>query len=78
LVFRGAGEFYLVFLLAQTVFYAVAIAGWIFASRNVKIKAFYIPYYFLFMNLSVFMGFYRFIRKRQTALWEKAGRHSHP
>ncbi len=39
-------------------------------------KALYIPYYFLFMNLSVFMGFYRFIRNKQTALWEKAARHS--
>jgi biofilm PGA synthesis N-glycosyltransferase PgaC len=75
LVYSRAGEFYLVFFLLQTVFYAVAWAGWILASRNLKIKALYVPYYFLFMNLSVFIGFYRFIRKRQSALWEKAARH---
>lgn len=76
LAWGRAGEFYLVFFLLQTVFYAIAWAGWIMANRNLKIKAFYIPYYFLFMNLSVFMGFYRWIRKRQSAVWEKAARHN--
>ncbi len=74
LVQVNAGPFYIVVLLSQIVFYALALSGWIFAGRNMKIKAFYIPYYFLFMNLSVFQGFYRFIRKKQTAVWEKANR----
>lgn len=76
LVYANSGGFYLVFFLAQTVFYAVACMGWIMANRNIKIKALYIPYYFLFMNLSVFMGFYRWIRKKQSAVWEKAARHN--
>ncbi|HCL82387.1 MAG TPA: glycosyl transferase [Chitinophagaceae bacterium] len=76
LVHYEAAGFYQVVLLAQIVFYAMAVTGYLFASRNLKIKALYIPYYFLFMNLSVFMGFYRFIRNKQTALWEKAARHS--
>jgi hypothetical protein len=78
LVYYGAGEFYQVVLLGQIVFYAMAGTGWIFARRNLKIKVLYIPYYFLFMNLSVFIGFYRFIKGKQTHLWEKAVRHSHP
>jgi poly-beta-1,6-N-acetyl-D-glucosamine synthase len=78
LVYQGAGRFYEVVFLFQIVFYALALTGWLLASRNLKLKAFYIPYYFLFMNLSVFLGFYRFIRKKQTAVWEKAARYSHP
>jgi poly-beta-1,6-N-acetyl-D-glucosamine synthase len=74
LVWMNSGLFYIVVLLVQTVFYAMALVGWIFAWRNIKMKAFYIPYYFLFMNLSVFLGFFRFIRKKQTAVWEKANR----
>jgi cellulose synthase/poly-beta-1,6-N-acetylglucosamine synthase-like glycosyltransferase len=69
-------EFYLVFFLIQTVFYAAAWAGWTQANRNLKIRAFYIPYYFVFMNLSVFIGFYRWIRNKQSAVWEKAARHN--
>ncbi|HYC28228.1 MAG TPA: glycosyltransferase family 2 protein [Chitinophagaceae bacterium] len=74
LVIMGAGWFYAIFLGLQGVFYLLAITGWLYANRNIKLKLLYIPYYFLFMNLSVFMGFSRFIRKRQTVLWEKAAR----
>ncbi len=77
LVYDKEGRLYIVVLLVQIVFYAMALTGWIFARKNLKIKVFYIPYYFLFMNLSVFLGFYRYFRKKQTAVWEKAGRQIH-
>lgn len=78
LVYKGAAGFYGVALLLQLAFYAMAWAGWFFAGKNLQIKAFYVPYYFMFMNLSVFSGFYRFLRKTQTAVWEKAVRVSGP
>jgi biofilm PGA synthesis N-glycosyltransferase PgaC len=74
LVYSNSVKYYLVIFLLQIVFYALGGIGWIFAGRDLKIKAIYIPYYFLFMNLSVFIGFYRFIRKKQTVIWEKASR----
>jgi poly-beta-1,6-N-acetyl-D-glucosamine synthase len=78
LIYLSSGRIYVVVLLAQCVFYVMALVGWLFATRNLRLKAFYVPYYFLFMNLSVFLGFYRFIRKKQTAVWEKAARHTYP
>lgn len=74
LVRMGAGQIYTGFLFLQLLFYILAIAGWYYANRNIKVKLFFIPYYFLFMNLSVFQGFARFIQKKQTVLWEKAAR----
>lgn len=70
--------FYRLVLLAQLVFYSMAITGWIFANREIKVKLLYIPFYFLFMNLAVFLGFRRFIRNKQTVLWEKASRQKLP
>jgi len=78
LAYHGDWGFYAWVFLIQIVFYAIAIAGWLLASRNLKIKAFYIPYYFLFMNMSVFLGFSRFIRSKQSSVWDKAARNSHP
>lgn len=78
LVYRGSGRLYIVVLLVQCVFYVMAFLGWLLANRNLKLKVFYIPYYFLFMNLSVFIGFYRHIRKKQPVVWEKATRHFYP
>jgi len=68
------GGFYVGFLFLQLAFYSLAVIGWIYASRNIKIKFVYIPYYFLFMNLSVFIGFGRCFQNRQSVLWEKAAR----
>jgi len=84
LVWMGPAHlFYQVTLAGQVLFYMLAIAGWAYASKDIRVKALYIPFYFLFMNISVFIGFNRFIRNKQTVLWERAARskansHSHP
>jgi cellulose synthase/poly-beta-1,6-N-acetylglucosamine synthase-like glycosyltransferase len=74
IVALGGSLFYQVMLALQVLFYIMGITGWVYASRNIRLKAVYIPFYFLFMNLSVFIGFGRFIRNKQTVLWEKAAR----
>jgi poly-beta-1,6-N-acetyl-D-glucosamine synthase len=74
LVLNGQTGFYAIFLLAQILFYSFSVAGWLFARRNMRIKAFYIPYYFFFMNLSMFLGFFRFINGKQLVTWEQSSR----
>jgi cellulose synthase/poly-beta-1,6-N-acetylglucosamine synthase-like glycosyltransferase len=69
------GEPWYVFTLGlQGVFYLLAFVGWILANRNIRVKILYLPYYFLFMNISVFFGFFRFLKKKQSVMWEKAAR----
>ncbi|HLK29628.1 MAG TPA: glycosyltransferase family 2 protein [Puia sp.] len=74
IVFFNGGSIYQAMLVLQVIFYAAAVVGWSFANRNIKIKSLYVPYYFFFMNVSVFLGFRRFMRKQQSVLWEKAAR----
>ncbi len=59
---------------AQVVFYLSAALGWIFEQFKVKVKAFYVPYYFCMMNYSVYRGLGRLISGRQSVVWEKAKR----
>ena len=66
--------FYKVFFMLQLAFYVAALLGWYLTKRNIKFKPFYLPYYFFFMNLAVFQGFFKFIRGRQSAVWDKAKR----
>ena len=66
--------FYQILLILQLFFYGMAIAGWLFANKDIRVKILYIPFYFLFMNVAVFIGFGRYIRKKQTVVWEKAAR----
>jgi hypothetical protein len=58
----------------QGLFYGAGYLGYTLARRQIKQKYLYIPYYFLFMNLSVIRGF-SYLRKRQgSGVWEKAKR----
>ena len=74
LVLQRSAFIYDFLLVMQLFFYLAGLSGWWFANRNIKIKALYIPYYFLFMNVSVFWGFKRFLKGEQSVLWEKAAR----
>ncbi len=76
IVIGDGGLVYKGFLTVQILFYASALLGWFYANKNIRIKSLYIPYYFFFMNLSVFLGFKRFVTKTQSVLWEKAARKS--
>ncbi|MBX2890621.1 MAG: glycosyltransferase family 2 protein [Saprospiraceae bacterium] len=65
---------YQVLLAAQTVFYIAAFAGYVLEARRLKVKAFFIPYYFCIMNYSMYAGLWRLLRGRQSVLWERAMR----
>ena len=68
---------YTFLLLGQVLFYLGAITGWLFGSRQIKLKLFFVPYYFCFMNYAVLKGIARYFSKKQSAAWEKAERKQH-
>lgn len=74
LTFQGAGSWYQFIFAAQVIFYILAVTGFFLAKRDIKFKPCYIPFYFLFMNVAIYEGFFRYIRKQQSAVWEKARR----
>lgn len=72
------GGLYTLLLILQILFYLLALLGWIFAKRQIKVKAFFIPYYFCLMNYSVFLGLVRLWKGQQSVLWEKSERKRNP
>ena len=74
LLLNGGGWFYQAIFAMQVLFYAAAWGGYFMALQNRRMKLLYIPYYFLFMNVAVYEGFFRFIGRRQPSTWEKAVR----
>ena len=65
---------YHIIMLCQFLFYSAALLGWAFERRQIKIKAFFIPYYFCMMNYAVAAGIRRYLKGSQSAAWEKAKR----
>ncbi len=67
-------RFYPLLFWLQLAFYMVALLGWYLENRSIKVKAFFVPYYFFIMNLSVFLGFRRYVRGSQSVNWDRAKR----
>jgi len=64
---------YRLFFGAQLLFYLLAaLASAMPPARRPGILK--LPYYFTFMNISVILGFFRFLKGGQSAVWEKARR----
>jgi biofilm PGA synthesis N-glycosyltransferase PgaC len=74
LVYAKGGPVYIFLLAAQIVFYTAALIGWILSVNNIKAKILYAPYYLVFQNVSLYLGFARYLRGNQTVLWDKAAR----
>jgi hypothetical protein len=74
LINQNSAVIYEVLLYGQLLFYSLALTGWFLENKRIKIKLLFIPFYFFFMNLCVFLGFFRFIKGTQSVLWEKAKR----
>ncbi|MEM6845592.1 MAG: glycosyltransferase family 2 protein [Bacteroidota bacterium] len=67
-------EFYQLTFYGQILFYLAALVGYVLANRSIKIKAFFIPYYFFIMNYAVFRGIIRYLKGSQSVTWERAQR----
>ncbi|WP_312789934.1 glycosyltransferase family 2 protein [Sphingobacterium sp.] len=65
--------FNVIFLL-QCLFYICAVLGYAKKDDPNSSKVFYIPYYFLFMNINVMRGIYYLLNRRFVGGWEKSQR----
>ncbi|MBO9700801.1 MAG: glycosyltransferase family 2 protein [Sporocytophaga sp.] len=65
---------YEVILAGQLFFYALALLGWYLENKQIRIKALFVPYYFFIMNYAVYLGLFRYLKGKQSAVWEKAKR----
>lgn len=64
--------------LMQAGFYGMAMIGHWKKNAHIRIKGFFVPYYFSVMNLAVFAGLFKFISGKQSVIWEKAKRAKNP
>lgn len=75
IVAKGDGYLYQALLALQLMFYVFSFIGSLSsASSRGGLKIFYVPYYFVFMNLSIWAGLFRYLNGAQSAMWEKARR----
>lgn len=72
LVLHHQGTVFIYLLFAQGIFYVLAITGRLMMAVGWRMGILGIPFYFIFMNLCLVKGFFKFIQGRQSVLWEKS------
>jgi len=65
---------YPILMWLQILFYITALVGWYLEEKNLRKKVLFVPYYFLMMNYSVYLGLKRYLKGGQTVKWERAKR----
>ena len=76
LAFSGS-PLYITFLALQLAFYAAALGGYYLATRAIRNKYLFVPYYFLFMNVNVIRGFC-YLRKNGDRVRARGKKQSGP
>lgn len=72
LAMSGSGDLFYIWVLGgQIVIYLLAIIGWI-GKRSLTHFVFYVPYYFVAVNIASILGLLKYLSGSQKAIWEKS------
>jgi cellulose synthase/poly-beta-1,6-N-acetylglucosamine synthase-like glycosyltransferase len=75
---QEGGTLYIFLFILQVVFYLAATAGYLLQKRRLAFRFFFVPLYITVMNVSALTGVFRYLRGRQSVLWEKSARNVDP
>lgn len=67
-------SFYAFILIVHLLFYFFVSVGMFLSNRKIKFGILFVPYYFFIANLSMWLGFFRYIKGSQSVNWERAKR----
>jgi biofilm PGA synthesis N-glycosyltransferase PgaC len=71
---KNGVTFYQVLVVLQILFYLTALVGYYAETYKIHFKAFFIPFYFMVMNVSVYLGLVKLVSGDYQVTWDKAKR----
>ena len=66
--------FFKAVFVAQCAFYGLALLGQALSWGGIKVKTLNLFYYFVSMNLALFLGFLNYISRTHTVKWDRTER----
>lgn len=67
-------EIYQLAFYVQLILYSIAFIGYLGSLINIKLPVATIIFYFLYSNLAIIIGFYKYINKSHSGIWNPTGR----
>lgn len=71
----NAGEFFQNFLFIQLLFYFFGLFGYVLIKFNFRVQPLLLIFYFLMTNTAMLIGLFKFIMRKNTAMWQSTPRH---
>lgn len=68
------GIIYAVLFELQTIFHIASFVGWYCERKKIKVKLFFVAYYFNFMHFCIVAGWFKYLKGGQNAAWDKSTR----
>lgn len=65
-------QFYKVVFCGQAIFYLFSIIGLFLQERHINVKIFYVPFYYVLINVASLIGLFKFLTGETKDTWEKA------
>lgn len=63
-----------IFFYLQITFYTIGLIGYVLSLFSIRISLFSYVYFFLLSNIALFIGFTKFLRGKQTYIWQSTPR----
>lgn len=74
ILYFSFSPFYLALIIIQILIYLLALIGFFFERKGIKIKIFYLPYVIITMNIAAYVGLKRYWKGQQNVIWERVSR----
>ncbi|RJR39520.1 MAG: glycosyltransferase family 2 protein [Desulfobacteraceae bacterium] len=70
-IIYDGGAIWLAFIIAQILFYAIAITGYLLRSTNLgRFRLFYVPFYYCFVNAAALVALVKISMGKRIELWQ--------
>lgn len=70
----GYTNWFTIFLYLQLFCYLLALIGWYFEKKQIRLKLLFAPFYFVTINYAGVAGIIRYLKGKQSVNWEKSKR----
>jgi cellulose synthase/poly-beta-1,6-N-acetylglucosamine synthase-like glycosyltransferase len=70
MILAYSSDYYRLYYYSQLIFIVMSMIGYIFEKKKISLGIFGFPYYFIAMNLALFIGFFKSVFGLQRATWD--------
>ncbi|MFH1001094.1 MAG: glycosyltransferase family 2 protein, partial [Bacteroidota bacterium] len=73
-IFYRGNNIALIWSAVVIIVFILIMTGWLLRNKSIRLKILHGPFYFITTNYAILLGFFRYLKGKQSVVWEKAKR----